>query len=66
VTAATWVAAGVCALFCALLLGWGLRWLLIDAHERKLEKEAADRYLAHQRALRSDNRRLRSIEGDPE
>jgi hypothetical protein len=54
VTPLTWVAAGVCALFCALLLSWGLRWLLIDAHERKLEKEAADRFLAHQRALRQD------------
>lgn len=51
---ATWVAAGVCALTCGLLLGWGLRWLLIDAHERKLDKEAADRFLAHQRALRQD------------
>lgn len=63
---ATWVAAGLCAVSIGLLIGWGLRWAVLDARERRWQAEAADRWLAHHNALRADNRHLRSIEGDPE
>lgn len=60
------VGAALCALTAALLVGWGIGWMVRDARERRWEKEAAERYLAHRASLRADNRRLRSIEGDPE
>jgi hypothetical protein len=65
VSTATWIAAGLCALTAGLLIGWGLRWVVLDARERRFEKEAADRYLAHRASLRSD-KYLRDVDGSPE
>jgi len=65
VSTATWIAAAACALSAALLVGWWLRWALIDARERKAEKEAADRWVAHMRSLRTDDTYLRQQEGRP-
>ncbi len=64
-TAATWVAAALCAVTAGLLIGWGLRWAVLDARERRAEKEAADRYLAHRRSMRAD-KYLRDTEGNPQ
>lgn len=63
-TTATWVAAGFCAITAGLLIGWWLRWALLDARERKADKEAADRFVRHLRENRND-RYLRDEEGRP-
>jgi hypothetical protein len=65
VSTATWVAAGLCAVSIGLLIGWGLRWAVLDARERRWQAEAADRWLAHRASLLSVND-VRNIEGKPE
>ncbi len=63
---ATVIASAVLLVFVALFFGWALRWLLIDARERRIDKEAADRFVASYRAHIHHDRYLRDEAGRPE
>ena len=63
---ATVIAAVVLLVVVAAFFGWALRWLLIDARERRWEKEAADRFVADYRAHVANDRYLRDEAGRPE
>lgn len=65
-TAMTLAASLILVAVVATFFGWALRWLLIDARERRIDKEAADRFVASYRAHVNNNRYLRDESGRPD
>ncbi len=53
-TPLTWGAVGFCALISGGLIGWWIRCLMVERADRRYEREARARYLAHHRSLRTN------------